>query len=204
LTGLVYVIVDRDGKRTVKMATKKTLRSASRSGRQQTKFHSSYISSASEDEEFATLLYSEMHQNGSKPSKPVKFFISYPRSRPWEADFVEMTLRRRNLSVFRDERDFGPGKSIPREISEKIYESDVFVAIYCTEYACSPWCFDELDLALSWQATGGPELWLLLVDEARIVHPAARELTNYPARSRVELEGQILRLIEGLNQSRGG
>lgn len=47
---------------------------------------------------------------------PPKFFISYARTRPKEADFVETVLRRRNLLVFRDEQSFEPGQQLRREV----------------------------------------------------------------------------------------
>jgi hypothetical protein len=94
--------------------------------------------------------------------------------------------------VYRDERDFGAGRSLPGEITESIHRANVFVAIWCREYACSPWCFDELELAIK----RGKTLWLLCVDETRIAPPAARNLISYPARNREELERHILTLLE--------
>jgi hypothetical protein len=128
----------------------------------------------------------------SMQQTPLRFFLSYPKSRPQEADFVEITLRRRNLEVYRDERDFGAGRPLPGEITENIHRANVFVAIWCREYACSPWCFDELELAIN----RGKTLWLLCVDETRIVPPAARNLISYPARNREELERHVLTLLE--------
>ncbi len=130
--------------------------------------------------------------------KAKHFFISYARSRPAEADFVEMTLRRRNCLVIRDEHDFGAGRSLPNEISEYIYSSDIFVVLWCQEYACSPWCFDELDLALRLNHEGKLMLWLIRLDDTRIVPPGARKLIDYQARTRKELEDLILRLLEQL------
>ncbi len=142
-------------------------------------------------------LVSELSTPSGK-KKPNNFFISYARNRPAEADFVEMTLRRRNYSVIRDERDFSAGHSITREISENIYRTDVFVTLWSQEYACSPWCFDELDLALKLNQEGRLQLWLLCLDETRMVPPMARKLVNYPARTREELEDRILTLLEHL------
>jgi TIR domain len=141
------------------------------------------------------VLAADHSAQSKRPASP-RFFISYARERPQEADFVEMTLRRRNYTVFRDERDFGAGHSVPGEITEYIYRADIFIAVWCKEYACSPWCFDELDLALKRHERGKLTLWLLCADGTRIVPPAARELTNYPVRTREELEGRILMLLE--------
>jgi TIR domain len=128
---------------------------------------------------------------------PVRFFLSYPKCRPQEADFVEITLRRRNFEVYRDERDFGAGRPLTGEITEGIHRANVFVAIWCREYACSPWCFDELELAIK----RGKTLWLLCVDDTRIVPPAARNLISYPARSREALERHVLTLLEQIRVS---
>jgi hypothetical protein len=129
------------------------------------------------------------------------FFISYPRSRPEEADFVETVLRRRRFEVYRDERDFGAGKSLPGEISETICRADVFIAVWCREYACSPWCFDELQLALERKKAGGMALWLLCVDDTRIVHPEARPLVSHSSTNRDELERNLLMLLESTNRA---
>jgi TIR domain len=132
----------------------------------------------------------------SPQSSLMKFFISYPRAKPCEADFVETALRRRQFDVFRDENDFAPGTPITGAIEAAIYSANVFIAIWSKEYACSDWCFDELTLALQRQAAGKLKVWILCVDNTRIIPPAARNLINYPARSREELERQVMLLLE--------
>jgi hypothetical protein len=128
---------------------------------------------------------------------PLKFFISYPRARPQEADYVEALLRRRNLQVFRDEKDFGAGHEIPGLIKEAVHAADVFIATWCREYACSPWCFDELEMALDRLEAGSlKNLWILRVDDTRMIPRRARNLRTLPIRSRQELEGEVLNLLE--------
>jgi hypothetical protein len=131
---------------------------------------------------------------------PLTFFISYARGRPEEADFVEMILQRRNYTVFRDERDFGAGRPLPGEIQEFIHRATVFVVLWSKEYACSPWCFDELELALDRHNSGSIILWILCVDETRVVPPRARGLINYPARTRQELQANVLMLLERIER----
>jgi len=132
----------------------------------------------------------------SRSGREPKFFVSYAKARPKEADFVEMILRRRNRTVFRDDRDFAPGSPVQAEIENHIEQADVFIALWCNEYACSPWCSDELEEALRRNATGLITIWLIRVDETRIVPKGARNLLSYPVRSREELEGQIIKLLE--------
>lgn len=124
-----------------------------------------------------------------------KVFISYARKRPCEADYIEALLRRRNVSVFRDESEFGAGKEIPIQIEENIYKSNTFIAVYCAEYACSPWCYDELELALDLKEKEQIEIWILCVDDTRIVSKRARELVFYQVKSREEIEGKIVSLL---------
>jgi hypothetical protein len=128
---------------------------------------------------------------------PREYFISYPRARQAEADFVEALLRRRNLAVFRDESEFGAGHSVPAQITEAIHRCDVFIVVWCAEYAASPWCFDEFELALDRHDAGRVQLWILCVDKTRIVPKRARTLLNFLAETRQELEGVVLRLLEG-------
>lgn len=131
-----------------------------------------------------------------KRGDPLRFFISYPRNRPAEADYIEMTLRRRRLDVYRDERDFGAGRDLPHEVVDYIERSNVFVVVWCREYACSPWCYDELEIALKRREEGKSQLWIMCVDETRIVPPAARRLLNFPARTREQIERHLLTLLE--------
>jgi hypothetical protein len=129
-------------------------------------------------------------------TKPLEFFISYPRSRPGEADYVEALLRRRNFTVFRDEEDFRAGTKTYEEIRQHIFKATVFVALWCKDYACSPWCFDELDLALDRNDEGKMALWIVVVDETRIVPPRARGLTFMNGRSRAEIEASIRHFLD--------
>ncbi len=135
-------------------------------------------------------------ENRAKNTDPARFFLSYPRFRPQEADFIEITLRRRQLNVYRDESNFAAGQDLPHEISEHIERSDVFIAVWCREYACSPWCSDEFEAALERHRKGKMELWVFCVDETRMVPRAARSLITYPAFTREEIERHLLTLLE--------
>lgn len=127
-----------------------------------------------------------------------RFFISYPRARPSEADFVEMELRRRGCTVLRDEHDFGAGHEVVREIRQSIIRSTVFVALWSAEYACSPHCFDEMELAFDRHDDGLIDIWILLTDETRLVPPRARSMLAFPAKSREALHGSLMTLLERL------
>ena len=141
--------------------------------------------------------------NAATANRQPLFFISYSRVRPAEADQVEAVLRRRNLPVFRDESELGAGHEIPAQIREAIHRAGIFIALWCREYACSPWCADELELALERRSADKLQLWIFCVDDTRIVPRGARDLLNYRIDSRKELEGQLVTLIEGLASGAG-
>lgn len=130
-----------------------------------------------------------------------RFFISYARDRPQEADFVETLIRRRNGVVYRDEEDFEPAEDTQEEILKNIKRSNVFVAIWCKEYACSPWCFDELELAIERKKEGFLELWIFCVDDTRMVPKNARTLNYYPTNDRESIEAKVLHLMSRLDNS---
>lgn len=131
----------------------------------------------------------------SKTFEERKIFISYARKRPYEADYIETLLRRRGISVFRDESEFGAGKEIPIEIEENIHKANTFIAVYCAEYVCSPWCYDELELALDLKEKGQIDIWILCVDDTRIISKRARNLVYYQVQTRTDIEGKILELL---------
>ena len=125
-------------------------------------------------------------------------FLSYARDNPKWADYIEVILRRRNISLFRDESEFKAGSDIPVMIQEEIFKADTFIAVWCKEYACSPWCIDEMELAL--ERKGSINIWIICVDETRIVPKGARNLLNYTVKSREELEGTLLKLLMSTEQ----
>lgn len=126
------------------------------------------------------------------------FFLSYARARPAEADQIEMLLRRRNYVVLRDEVNIGAGDDLLNSISENIAKSNVFIAIWCKEYACSPYCYDELEEAIERHSEQKTELWIIRIEDVRIVPKKARDILYVDGFDRETIEGKILSLIEGL------
>lgn len=150
-------------------------------------------------------LIETLAQGGAGSMRPAEkipgVFISYARERQTEADFVETLLRRRNLQVFRDDSHFGAGHSIPEQIRQAIFRSDIFVALWSAEYACSPWCADEMEFALDRRESGALDLWILRLDQTRIVPRRARELLFHEAPDRAQMEARIKGLLERITVS---
>jgi hypothetical protein len=131
----------------------------------------------------------------SSRQTPIRVFLSYPNTRKNDADSVESILLSYGCEVFRDKATFGAGRSIVGEIREYIHAANVFVAIWCQEYACSPWCFDEIEMALARHGDGRMTLWILCFDNTPIIPPAARPLAYYQIPGRRELETIVRNLL---------
>lgn len=125
-----------------------------------------------------------------------RFFLSYPRDRQAEADLAETIFRRRGLTLLRDDLTFDPSGEVQAEIVNTIRSSDVFVALWSNSYACSPWCHDEMELALELRGLGKIEIWLMRLDDTRIVPRGARGILTHCGRTREEFQASLLGLIE--------
>ncbi|MFD1989946.1 toll/interleukin-1 receptor domain-containing protein [Paenibacillus nicotianae] len=147
-------------------------------------------------EKINDLILKISHKESIRSENKLSYFISYPKARPKEADFIETLLRRRNKVVYRDERSFIAGYNVMHEIENSIRRSNIFIATWCKEYACSPWCFDELELALDLHEKGKIEIWIFNIDDTRMIPKRARNLLSFNVRSRQELEGQLLGLLK--------
>lgn len=123
-----------------------------------------------------------------------KIFISYPREKTDIADYLEMILRR-NIIVFRDESDFTPGASIQNEIIQKLNDSNVFISLWCKENACSPWCYDEFEIALDKNQKSEMSIIILQIDDTRMIHPRARDIITYPVNSKGDIQNIVNKIL---------
>ncbi len=140
-------------------------------------------------------LLNEKKQNIDRGHSLKKVFISYPREKNAEADYLEMILRRKNVLVFRDESDFIPGATIHDEIIQKLNDSNLFISLWCKENACSPWCFDEFDIALNKKERDEMCIIILKLDDTRMIHPRARKLIYYDVKTREDIQNIVNRII---------
>ena len=90
---------------------------------------------------------------------------------------VEAALLRRNVAVFRDERDIRQGERIDERIGEEISRCTMFIGLWCHEYVASPYCHDEVRM---WCANhpGAEGLYLLRFDDTRPVWSTVRASEN--------------------------
>ena len=143
-----------------------------------------------------TALVGPLSVAGATLPAPRRVFLSYSHARAGEADQVEALLLRRGFTVTRDMESFQPDVAINTSIAQAIAAADIFVALYDAHYACSPYCYDELAQALERHAAHKIRLWILHLDNTRMVMPGARDLRLQPVSSRQEIDGAILRLLD--------
>lgn len=128
------------------------------------------------------------------------FFISYSRLDHGAADAVEMTLRRRGHAVLRDEEEIEPGALVQGAIREQLARATVCIVLWSATYAGSPWCFDEIEFALTRHASEGLVLWIFNLDGTRVVPPRARGLNQFSAPSRADLVAHVEQLLARRSQ----
>ena len=113
---------------------------------------------------------------------------------------MEVNLGNSDAGLGNDQA-FEPGHLIESDIANHIHRASVFIALYSQDYACSPWCYDELRIATSLHNNTKIKLWLLTLDDTRIILPEARNIVTIPARDRGELEGKLNQQLDRFNNN---
>jgi hypothetical protein len=129
-------------------------------------------------------------------------FMSYSWERANDADYVEAFLRRDpRITLFRDEEDIRTGEPVSERIRKKLNECDIFLALWCAEYAASPNCFDEFRLASSRRDC---RVYVLRLDDTRPVWPVLRKPGSHDWKNKwtpsAGREGVAASLSEMLNK----
>lgn len=109
-------------------------------------------------------------------------FMSYSWERKEEADYVEAFLRRNpRITLFRDEEEIKTGEPISERIKQEIKRCDAFLMLWCAEYAASPNCYDELQIATK---RDNCLIYVLRLDETRPVWPSLRKPRSHDWRQK--------------------
>jgi TIR domain len=81
-------------------------------------------------------------------------------------------------------------------IEDAILKSDVCIVLWTRSYALSPWCNDELDLALQRESAGAVKIWLFNLDGTDIVPRLARRLPQAVVRKPEALIDAVAALLQ--------
>lgn len=131
---------------------------------------------------------------GSAP-KPRRVFVSFSHQDSAMANFLASSLRGRGIDVLVGDGEIRTDQMIPASIEQAVLKSDVCAVLWSRNYAASPWCFDELSLAMNQQLYGRMKVWLFNLDDSAIVPPQARKLAVISVRSREAIERVVSELV---------
>ncbi|MEH3120766.1 MAG: toll/interleukin-1 receptor domain-containing protein [Sphingomonas phyllosphaerae] len=134
-------------------------------------------------------------QSTSGGGRPKTIFVSVARQDASYASAIAGILKGRGLEVIFGDNEIGPDRMVPASIEQAIGRSDTFVIMWSRSYAQSPWCYDELDIALSREALGKTKVWLFNLDDSPIVPAQARKLPAVSVRNVHSLQSAIADLL---------
>jgi hypothetical protein len=92
-------------------------------------------------------------------------FLSYCWDDSEVVDQVDQWLRDQGIRVWRDTRDFLPGKQIPTLITETIKQADKVIAVYSRKSKARDWTSFEIRIAEDLERDGKEVLIYLVLDD---------------------------------------
>jgi hypothetical protein len=128
-------------------------------------------------------------------SKHKTVFISLARQDAAMGRALEGVLTSHGITAVLGEREISPDELISTTIENALRGSDIVAILWSRSFAQSPWCYDELALALSLEALGGMKVWLFNLDDSSIVPTQARKLPAISVRSEEGFRNAIHELL---------
>ena len=119
---------------------------------------------------------SKINQNLAKPNS---FFISRSNFDSYFGDKLKLFLERRGYNVFLGDEVVNSSQMALITIESTIISCDVCIILWSKNFALSPWCYDELKLAINLQNSGELRIWFFNIDNSLVVPSRARELDIY-------------------------
>lgn len=129
------------------------------------------------------LLVDRVRQSEDSAKRPGVVFVSFARQDTTMANALRQYLKNEGVEVLIGDNEIRPDQMIPASIQQAVLRSDVCAVLWSRHYAQSPWCFDELTLALNQREYGGLKVWLFNLDDSAVVPSQARKLPSISVRS---------------------
>lgn len=128
-------------------------------------------------------------------ARPKTIFISVARQDAAMGAALDDVLKSYGIEVVLGESEIVSDQLIPATIEHALRRSDIVAVLWSRSYAQSPWCYDELALALNLEALGGMKVWLFNLDDSSIVPTRARKLPAVSVRSEEGLRSAVKDLL---------
>lgn len=166
-------------------------------------FEATFLNSASSVEKAVSianrLIRDRVRRSIAHDAQPKTIFISVARQDSATGMVLDDALRGYGIEPLLGEREIVSDQLIPTTIEQAIRRSDVVAVLWSRFYAQSPWCYDELALALSLEALGGMKVWLFNLDDSSIVPTQARKLPAVSVRSEKGLRCALKDILDEKN-----
>ncbi|MBU1316008.1 MAG: TIR domain-containing protein [Alphaproteobacteria bacterium] len=131
----------------------------------------------------------------SAKGTPQTIFISRASQDAGVAQDFANALRLRGIEALIGDDEVRPDQMVPASIENAMLRSNICAVLWSKQYALSPWCFDELSMALSQHAYGNIGLWLFNLDDSLIVPIQARKMPTISLRDRELLSSIVDQLL---------
>lgn len=131
----------------------------------------------------------------SAAEKPKTVFMSVARQDAEMANVLSSYLKHQGIEALVGDHEIRSDQMIQASIEQALLGSDVCAIFWSQHYSRSPWCFDELSIAIEQQAYGNMNVWLFNLDDSAIVPKQARKLPMISVKSAKGLVSAAARLI---------
>ncbi|ELW7389311.1 TIR domain-containing protein [Yersinia enterocolitica] len=133
--------------------------------------------------EIANRLMLDRMQSSPCPERPKVVFVSFAHQDSAMANALRAALLKEGIEVLVGDEEIRPDQMITATIEQAVLRSDVCAILWSRQYAQSPWCYDEMSLAINQQEYGKIKVWLFNLDDSPIVPAQARKLPAISVRS---------------------
>lgn len=132
--------------------------------------------------------------------KPKTAFVSFAHQDAPAAKLLVSALKSMKLEVMIGDDQVRPDQLITVSIEQAMLRSDVCAVLWSRNYAQSPWCYDELDLAITRQQNNQSGLWLFNLDDSAIVPARARKLPFLSVGNPRNIEHIVIEMMNSLDE----
>jgi nucleoside phosphorylase len=129
------------------------------------------------------LVLDRVKRMATAAEKPKTVFMSVARQDAEVADVLGAYLESQGVRALVGDHEIRSDQMIPASIEQALLGSDVCAIFWSRHYSQSPWCFDELSIAIEQQSYGNMNVWLFNLDDSAIVPKQARKLPMISVKS---------------------
>ena len=146
--------------------------------------------------EIANRLMLDRMQQTRPAERPKTVFISFAHQDLAMANTLRAALVKEGIEVLIGDDEIRPDQMITATIEQAILRSDVCAILWSRQYAQSPWCYDEISLAINQQEYGKINVWLFNIDDSPIVPAQARKLSAISIKNDPAMQHCVRDLLE--------